>query len=115
MIDYASKRPAPARLQRTLFLANTVFAVLILFGWTLVAFVVAEPISWATWVTIGPGAKPEIFTYPYNLLWLLPLAAVGLAWLLVKAGLGRAAVSILLVPVVFHGVTFLSYLFFSRS
>ena len=78
---------------------NVLFAAGILFAWTYVAFFVAEPLSWATWMPITRGyGLTGVLEYPFVMLWLFPLAGVFGAWLSLKAGHKPLAYACVAVP-----------------
>jgi hypothetical protein len=57
--------------------------------WSTVAPYLVEPVGWATSRNIPP--RPELFDYPVELVWLIPLLCGGLAWLAVKLRLRSLA------------------------
>ena len=67
----------PSAIIRALMGVNALFAGLILFAWTYVAFFVAEPLAWATWMPISRGyGLTGVMEYPFVMLWLFPLAGI---------------------------------------
>lgn len=71
---------------------NLAFAALNVFMWSIVALVLADPISWATWSPLGSvGSRPDLFEYPFVLLWAMPLAGSGVAALNNFLGFKRMA------------------------
>lgn len=64
-----------------LILCNLAFAGTTVFAWAIVALFVAEPISWATWSSLGTHSRPGLFEYPFVLLWMLPIIGASIAWL----------------------------------
>jgi hypothetical protein len=57
--------------------------------WHTVAPYLAEPVGWATSRNIPP--QPELFDYPVELAWLIPLLSGSMAWLAVKLTLRSIA------------------------
>lgn len=90
----------------TMACINIAFAGLNLFLWSVVAIVLADPISWATWSPLGSvNHRPDLFEYPYVLLWGLPLAGSGVAALNNFMGFKRMAKVAALFPISLFAVT----------
>lgn len=81
------------------FLINLCFAGLTLTGWAMLYPIVAGPLRWGTGQPVA--SHPEPLDYPYCILWVLPLAAVGLAWLLRSEGQRSWAIVVAAAPLVF--------------
>ena len=89
----------PSAIIRALMGVNALFAGLILFAWTYVAFFVAEPLAWATWMPISRGyGLTGVMEYPFVMLWLFPLAGIFGAWLSLKGGRKPLAYACVAVP-----------------
>jgi hypothetical protein len=67
---------------------------------------VAAPISWATWVPIDRGLRPQLLQYPFLLLWGAPTSGIIAALLANKFGCQRAAFAMVMLPIVMFGLTF---------
>lgn len=73
-------------------IANLAFAAANIFLWSAVAIVIADPIGWATWSSLGSvSRRPDLFEYPFIMLWGLPLLGSGVATLNNFLGFKRAA------------------------
>jgi hypothetical protein len=90
-----------------LMLTNAVIALTVLFAWTAVSLYIVEPIAWATWMPVRRGTSfEELFEYPFVLLWLLPAAGIGGAWLSLRTGRRGAAFLCAIAPIAFLGLIF---------
>ena len=101
---YIPEKPKPVTT-RSLFMlmgVNIGFAVCVQWGWTFVYMLLGEAMSWATWRALG--MMPDIFEYPYIMLWLLPMLAVLVARVLAEAGSSRGAHAATLVPLIFFSL-----------
>ncbi|MDX2155878.1 MAG: hypothetical protein SFW09_05130 [Hyphomicrobiaceae bacterium] len=103
-----SSAPKPlSLLLLALMLANGAFAAAILFAWTYVSLVVAEPLSWATWMPISRGyGITGVLDYPFIILWMLPLIGIFGAWVGVKGGRKTLAYSFVAIPLVMLALIF---------
>jgi hypothetical protein len=109
-IDIDLARPRNQPLVRALTAVNAVFAGLVLGAWTYIALFVGNPIAWATWSPVRRGSSwEEFFSYPYVMLWGLPVMALLVSWMARKSGLWRLAAGVLLTPVLFLGLTIFCY------
>ena len=89
-----------------MWLCNAVFALANVFFWSTLAVVLADPISWSTWSSIGgSGRQPELLEYPFVLLWALPLAGSAMAALYSFLGFSRMARVTAMFPLVLFGLT----------
>lgn len=90
----------------TMAVVNLAFAVLNIFLWSVVALVLADPISWATWSPLGAvGQRPDLLEYPFVLLWALPLAGSAVAALNSFLGFKRMAKVAAMFPLSLFAVT----------
>lgn len=90
----------PSRLLVLLMAANVAFASTIMFAWTYISLIVAEPLSWATWMPISKGyGILGVFDYPFLIFWVLPLIGVCGAWVSDKGGRKTAAFAFVGVPI----------------
>ena len=94
-----------------LMMLNACFAVSVLFAWTLISVFVAEPVAWATWAPIARGARPELFGYPFILLWGLPIAGVFLSWVAKNFHNCKLAYFSSMAPLLFLSTIFLYFYF----
>lgn len=76
---------------------NLLFAGGCIFLWSVMAFIVADAMTWATWGFLG-HSRPDFFDYPFLLLWALPLGGNCAAWLLRKADKEKLAVTAAMFP-----------------
>ncbi len=77
---------------------NLVFTGICLFAWSAMSLLVADALSWATWGQIG-RTMPEFYSYPFLLVWGLPLAGSCAAWLCTKTRLDRVAFACAFLPI----------------
>ncbi|MGD9803522.1 MAG: hypothetical protein AB7E81_18730 [Hyphomicrobiaceae bacterium] len=95
---------APVRTPRlllSLMIANSLFSTAIVFAWTYVSLVVAEPLSWATWMPVSRGyGLTGLIEYPFVMLWGMPLLGVFGAWLSLQARRRSLAFAFVAVPLV---------------
>jgi hypothetical protein len=109
-VTETSDSPRQKRLKlRLLLLANIAFGIVAVFSWTFVAFLVADPISWATWSPLTHSSAPPFFTYPFMLLWAMPLTGILGAWMADKLGHLKMAQGIALMPVLVLTIIFAWY------
>ena len=90
---------------------NACIAASMLFAWTIISVLVAEPVSWATWAPIERGTRPELFGYPFILLWGAPLAGIFMAWVSKNFHLRRLAYFSVLSPMFILALIFSYYYF----
>lgn len=99
---YEDGSTAPKRTSKTmgaLMVLNGALAASIIFAWTYVAFFVAEPLAWATWMPISRGyGLLGLVDYPFIMLWALPLIGIFGAWVCLKGGQKTAAYAFVAVP-----------------
>lgn len=89
------------RLLLGLMMANGLLASVIVFAWTYVALVVAEPLSWATWMPVSRGyGIIGLLEYPFVMLWALPVLGAFGAWLSLQSGRKTLAYAFVGVPLV---------------
>ncbi len=82
---------------------NLLFAGGCMFWWSLMAVLVADAMSWATWVHINRTAS-DFYQYPFVLLWALPIAGSCFAWLAQKAKNDKLATGLSAFPIVLLGI-----------
>ena len=93
------------RVLKVLILVNAVFALTVVFGWTLVSLFISEPMAWATWHTVSRGTTIlELFAYPFSLLWVTPALGIMIAWLANKSKQYALAHACVLLPILFLGL-----------
>lgn len=95
-----NRRREPALV--VLVVANLLFAGCAIFLWALMAFLMAEPIRWAT--ARGVGTHPELLDYPFLLLWVLPVAGACAAWIALKAERLKLAYFLAFYPLLYFGI-----------
>lgn len=89
----------PTVIMRGLMGVNALVACVILFAWTYIAFFVAEPLAWATWMPITRGyGLTGVMEYPFVMLWLFPLGGIFGAWLSLKGGRRPLAYACVAIP-----------------
>jgi len=98
---YEGKRRDPMPL-KVLVSANVVFGLCSVLFWEPVSLVIAEPILWATGQ--GIGTRPELFDYPFVLIWLLPIACACIAWIASKAEWMKLAYFVAFYPMLYLGL-----------
>lgn len=90
-----------------LIMANLAISAVILFAWTYIAFFVAEPLSWATWLPVTRGNDlMGVFDYPFIILWNLPLIGAYGAWIGEKGGRKTMAYAFVAVPLIMASLVF---------
>jgi hypothetical protein len=101
---YEGKQRQHSRSLVYLMAANATFAASSASWCTFIAEFVADPIRWATWY--GLGSRPELFEYPFVVLWLLPVGGICGGWLAEKGHNRRLACFFALFPPLFLGLLF---------
>ncbi len=98
--EHGSAAPAgTSRVMVFLMVVNGLLASTILFAWTYIAFFVAEPLSWATWMPISRGyGFTGVMDYPFVMLWVMPLMGVFGAWMALQGNRRALAYAFVLVP-----------------
>lgn len=99
---YEGKPRQGSRFLVALMVVNATFAATSASWFTIIAVLVAEPMRWATWY--GLGSSPELFDYPFVVLWLLPVGGICGAWLAEKGHNRRLALFFALYPLLFLGL-----------
>lgn len=101
---YEDGAAAPVRTSRlllTLMMVNSLFSTAIVFAWTYIALVLAEPLEWATWMPVSRGyGLSGLLEYPFVTLWVLPLFGIFGAWMSMQAGRRVLAYAFVGVPLV---------------
>ena len=109
---WKSNQRARAFLQ-TVGLINLAFAAANIFLWSFVAVVVADPIAWATWSSFGSvNRRPDLFEYPFIMLWGLPLLGSGVATINNFLGFKQMAKVAAVFPLALFGLTLVWWTFF---
>ena len=88
---------------------NVLFAVTVVFAWSLVGTWLADPISAAAESSVTTFSRPDLLEYPYLVLWMLPIAGSLTAWLADRMGLTMFAKVAVSYPLLLMG---LSYVWF---
>lgn len=95
---------------------NVVFAAANVFYWSSLAMILADPIAWATWSSLGSiSHRPELGDYPFVLLWTLPLLGSGIAAINHVLGFRRMARVAALFPLSLIGLTICCWTLFRDS
>lgn len=81
---------------------NALVAVAVVFYWSGLSVVVAEPLKWATRGSVSP--HPWMFEYPYMLLWVVPIVAACASWLALKLRLRTLAAFVGAFPLIYLGL-----------
>jgi hypothetical protein len=103
---YEGKRPRSLPTLLALMWANALFAAAVVFGWAFLAWVIAEPTAWAARTPIPHRSTPDLFEYPFLLLWAMPAAGVAGAWVAEKLGRRGLAYAVALLPILYFNVIF---------
>ncbi len=91
------------RAMRAMMAMNAAFGVAVLGAWTYMAVYLAQPIAWATWISVYRGQGIfDAFNYPFILLWLPPFSAIAAAWFAEKASMRGLAYAVVLTPLLMH-------------
>lgn len=85
---------------------NGAFALIVVFGWTLVAPSVAEAWGWATAAHVERGTGLEVLRYPFALLWGIPCLGICSSWIAKKSRKNALAFACAIAPLVFMGLVF---------
>jgi hypothetical protein len=101
---YEGKQRQDSRFLVALMVANAAFAGSSASWCTFISVFVTEPIRWATWY--GLGSSPELFDYPFVVLWLLPVGGICGAWLAERGHNRRLACFFALFPLLFLALLF---------
>jgi hypothetical protein len=104
---YEGNRYHSTWLIHALMLVNAGFAAITMFWWSGLAGVLTEPVNWAANYNIP--SRPELFDYPYSLIWGLPIAGCALGWILHRLYNGRFARTVLILPLSYIFIIFVVY------
>jgi hypothetical protein len=106
---YEGNRYRSQGLHATFLALNIAFGAACLMIWKQLAGLLSNPIAWAAGEPVM--SDPGIVDYPYVLAWSLPLVAAALGWALNSARKDRAALAVLVFPLVYFGSILLCYYF----
>ncbi len=81
---------------------NLLFAAGCVFLWAALSLLIEDPMRWAT--SYGIGARPELFDYPFVLLWLMPVGGACAAWVAQQANRMTAAYVVACYPLAYIGL-----------
>lgn len=111
--NWQSGRPTRGFVS-TINLLNVAFAGANIFLWSVMALYLADPISWATWTSLGSVAhRPDLLEYPYVMLWGLPLLGSGVGMLNNFLGFHRLANVAAAFPLALFAFTIMSWALFT--
>ena len=99
---YDGKRQHSAAPLIVLQAANLIFAAGCVFLWAMLSLLVEEPIRWAT--EYGIGSRPQLFDYPFVLLWLMPVGGACVAWVAQQANRMTLAYVLACYPLAYIGL-----------
>lgn len=99
---YEGKRRKDATPLIALQAANLLFAAGCVFLWAMLSLVVEEPIRWAT--SYGVGSRPDLFDYPFVLLWQMPIGGACAAWVAQKMDRMTLAYILACYPLAYLGL-----------
>ena len=85
-------------------LVNLAFASAVISAWTYLAYILAEPIGWATWVPLSRYGNPHLFDYPFMVLWALPIGGVIVAYCARRLMMHRLITTALVLPILTLGI-----------
>lgn len=88
---YEGRRYDPSRFVRLMTTVNLAFSACVLFSWPIIGHYFSTAISAASEASLDPNETLSIASYPYVLLWLLPMLGAGGAWL--AGGCGQQALA----------------------
>ena len=104
---YEGRKFQRTGLLRVIMVANVAFGVACMFWWPSLSRYLADAMRWATWR--GIEQAPNLFDYPFVLLWLLPVAGICFAWLLERSGKVPLASVVASLPMLLLGLVFSWY------
>ena len=81
---YFGRRYDPSRFMKLATALNIAAAIAVVFAWQLTGHVLAEPVSAAALDTMSPTKRPALMATPYVYMWLGPLVASFIAWIVYK-------------------------------
>ncbi len=111
LLEYHGTRRINTTPLTALLVINAGFVLAMLFAWTMISFFVAEPISWATWTPLSHASRPDLFDYPFVVVWALPTAGVILSWFAKSVQRYKLALTLALAPVLFLSMIFIYFYF----
>ena len=95
---------------RALFATNLVFAVAILVAWQAAVIFVIDPMVWAADRPLPSGNDVwHMFQYPMFVFWAGPSMAMAAGWVLVQSQNYKAALGVLLMPLLVAITTVIFY------
>ncbi len=98
LVNYEGRRYERNIGLKIMTAVNVLFAGICLFAWRVVGAFLADPMSAATWSPLNRFTRPELLNYPYILLWGLPAAGIGIAWIANTFGLKSLARFAIVLP-----------------
>jgi hypothetical protein len=104
LIQYQQDRREISPVTLLLLFANALFACVCVFQWAYVSMYVAAPVNWAAQSTLR--ATPELFDYPFGVLWAMPFTAAVIARLAHSFGAFRTSYMVALFPMLYFAFVF---------
>lgn len=101
---YEGRKYQRTALLRGIMAVNVVFGIACIFWWPSLSRYLADAMRWATWS--GIDQAPQLFDYPFVLLWLLPMSGITCAWMFERADKMRVACLAATVPMLLLGLIF---------
>lgn len=101
---YEGRKYQRTGLLRVIMTLNVVFGVACIFWWPTLSRYLADAMRWATWR--GIEQAPNLFDYPFVLLWLLPISGIGAAWFVERSGKAQTACIVATLPILLLGMIF---------
>lgn len=86
---------------------NILFALACTLAWQIMQTFVGAPLVWAADHVLG--SRPDLFDYPFIMLWGTPAVFGSAAWLLLRIGEARASYYLALFPIVYIGAIIAVY------
>lgn len=101
---YEGRKHQQTGLLRVIMALNVAFGVACIFWWSTLSRYLADAMRWATWR--GIDHAPQMFDYPFVLLWLLPVTGIAGAWFVERSGKVQAASLVATAPMLLLGLVF---------